>query len=259
MAKVKPPSRLTGRANQLSLDLVQFALDLVGIADPSPVSDGLSGLISLRRGDWLGAGISGLSMIPYIGDLAKAGKIPKYARSITEAIGLASKNVDFARALRPALVQIGAGLDRLPIMSVPSAVQGQFMRMRTDIAQFLRNTRWIDELENPLKRQYHHYSKHAGIPAAGRQGTKMDLSPNESLALLRKAEFSEKAATNTVPSLLGFKDGKVYRFMRDATQRWHGYPTVEAPPTDVLRKWLGSGEITKPLYKKLLQLPQRAK
>lgn len=258
MAKVKKAGKLSKRMDQLSLDIVQFALDLAGIVDPTPISDGASGLISLARGDFLGAAISGLSMIPYVGDLAKAGKIPKYVRSITEAISLAGKNIDFARTLRPALVKLGGALDSLPLDQVPSSVRQQIMRMSDEVNTFLRGTRWIDELENPIKRQYHHYAKHTGAASSGRAGTKMDLTPAEATDVLRKAEFSEKAASNTVPSLWGYKDGKIYRFMRDATERWHGYPTVEAPPTEVLRKWRDSGAITKPEYKKLLQLPQRA-
>ncbi|OYP37606.1 hypothetical protein CGZ80_04640 [Rhodopirellula sp. MGV] len=156
-------------------------------------------------------------------------------------------------------MNLGKALDSLPVNQIPASVRPQTVAIREEVRAFLHSTRWIDELEVPFKRQYHHYSKHTGAHCSGRTGTKMDLTPSEATEVLRKAEFSEKAAANTVPSLWAFKDGKIYRFMRDATESWHGYPTVEAPPTEVLRKWRSSGVITKAAYMKLLQLPQRAK
>ena len=68
-------------AAELALDVTQMALDIVGLVDPTPISDGANGLISLARGDWLGAGISAVSMIPYVGDAAKLGKLGRYAET----------------------------------------------------------------------------------------------------------------------------------------------------------------------------------
>lgn len=48
----------------------QLTLDLVGIVDPTPVSDGLSAALSLGQGDLVGAGASVVSMLPGAGDLA---------------------------------------------------------------------------------------------------------------------------------------------------------------------------------------------
>ncbi|NUT39282.1 MAG: hypothetical protein HOV86_04780 [Thermoactinospora sp.] len=49
---------------------VQLVADLVGIFDPTPISDGVSGLMSLGEGDWKGAMLSMAAMIPYFGDAA---------------------------------------------------------------------------------------------------------------------------------------------------------------------------------------------
>lgn len=43
---------------ELGLDLIQMAFDLAGIFDPTPISDGASGLLALSRGQWLDAIIS---------------------------------------------------------------------------------------------------------------------------------------------------------------------------------------------------------
>ena len=60
-----------------------LALDVAGLADPTPISDGLSALNSLRTRDALGVGTSVLSMVPYVGDaIAKPGKTAKAIRRI---------------------------------------------------------------------------------------------------------------------------------------------------------------------------------
>ena len=87
----------------LLLDLGQMALDIAGIFDPTPISDGVSGVISLFRGDWLGAGISVVAMIPYVGDLAKAGKLPKLLKTIERAVEIAAKDAKFAERIAPLL------------------------------------------------------------------------------------------------------------------------------------------------------------
>ncbi|ETK33279.1 polymorphic toxin type 17 domain-containing protein [Microbispora sp. ATCC PTA-5024] len=51
-------------------DAVQLCADLAGIFDPTPISDGVSGLMSLGQGDWKGALLSMAAMIPYFGDAA---------------------------------------------------------------------------------------------------------------------------------------------------------------------------------------------
>ena len=55
-------------------DDLQSFLDAGGTSDPSGLMDGVNGLIYLVKGDVANAGISGLAMIPYIGDAAKLGR-----------------------------------------------------------------------------------------------------------------------------------------------------------------------------------------
>lgn len=108
------PDVPTQQLHDLALDLLQLALDLAGFADPTPVSDGASLLISLGRGEWLDAAISGASMIPYVGDLAKAGKLPKYLRTVEKAIELADRSKAAAKALLPGMEKLYQALDLLP-------------------------------------------------------------------------------------------------------------------------------------------------
>lgn len=102
------------QVRELSLDLLGLALDLAGIVDPTPTADAASALLSVARGDWFGAIISGVSMVPYVGDLAKAGKLPKYAKSVERAVELAKRSEKVAAALAPAFQRLKQGLNLLP-------------------------------------------------------------------------------------------------------------------------------------------------
>lgn len=124
--------------DEIALDIVQFTLDLAGIIEPTPVSDGANALISLGRREWLMAGISVVSMIPYVGDLAKFGKLPKYARSISEAIRLAARDQRFAETLRPALRKLLQLLEKIPTSALPATVSQKLGQIQREIVAFLR-------------------------------------------------------------------------------------------------------------------------
>jgi hypothetical protein len=87
----------------LKWDIVQLALDLVGIVHPA--ADAASGFISLCRGDLLGAAISAVSIFP-IGDVVKLAKFRKYRTAIEQLIGQARRNPRLAKALATPLKQI---------------------------------------------------------------------------------------------------------------------------------------------------------
>ena len=56
------------------IDKFHAILDVIGVFDPTPISDGLNSIIYLAEGDFVNAAISAASIVPYIGDGAKAGK-----------------------------------------------------------------------------------------------------------------------------------------------------------------------------------------
>jgi hypothetical protein len=137
----------------LILDLTQMALDIAGIVDPTPISDGASGIISLFRGDWLGAGISVASMIPYVGDLAKAGKLPKVLKSIERAVEIASKDAKFAERLRPVLQKIKGALDAVPLEKLPDAVRKPLEAMKKKIDDFFAAAKKEDNFVGEVRGQ----------------------------------------------------------------------------------------------------------
>src|SRR5262245_29035229 len=106
--------RRMARLEALGLDLLQMSLDLVGIVDPYGVADGASALVSLYRGDWLGAGVSGVAAaFPYLGDAAKVLHFPCWMRVFDEAIGLARNSRECTRALLPYMERLRDVLHRL--------------------------------------------------------------------------------------------------------------------------------------------------
>ena len=101
----------------LAADLTQMTLDITGMIEPTPFSDGANGIISLGRGigavfsgNWseagghgLGVVISAASLIPYLGDLAKAGKLGKWADTVTRSIEAVINNPAARAKLEPLL------------------------------------------------------------------------------------------------------------------------------------------------------------
>lgn len=72
-------------------DILVAGLDIVGIVDPTGVADGLAASIEAKNGNWGNAILSGMGVIPYIGDVGKVGKIGKHVKTIENAID-ATKN-----------------------------------------------------------------------------------------------------------------------------------------------------------------------
>ncbi len=132
---------------QLTLDLVQMALDLTGIVDPTPISDGSNAVISLGRsvsslfsGEWSAAGghlvngaISVVGFIPALGDLAKAGKIGKWAQTVSDAISMISRNPALAEKLLPTLREIRDLVNQIPqsaLDALPASARESLQRMK---------------------------------------------------------------------------------------------------------------------------------
>jgi hypothetical protein len=74
------------------LDGLQFGLDVIGLVPGfGEVADGINGLISLGRGDYVGAGLSFGAMVPVAGWGATAGKFGRRAANAAGAMGGAGK------------------------------------------------------------------------------------------------------------------------------------------------------------------------
>ena len=125
-------------AAELALDVTQMALDIVGLVDPTPISDGVNGLISLGRGDWLGAGISAVSMIPYLGDAAKLGKLGRYAETMANAVDLAKANPAIAKQLGPAMEKLREAFGHIPLDKLPQPMREALAPIKSKLDDFAR-------------------------------------------------------------------------------------------------------------------------
>ncbi len=126
-------------AGTLALDITQIGLDIVGIFEPTPFADGANTLISLGRGDWLGAGLSVLGVIPYVGDLAKLGKLGKWAKTIANGVELAAKNPAAAKILEPALRKVHDALKAIPegaLKKLPDDAREAIQGMKKQLDEF---------------------------------------------------------------------------------------------------------------------------
>jgi hypothetical protein len=115
----RSPVPLTLDQQTLVVDVAQILLDIIGIVDPTPISDAASAAISAVRLDWTGAGVSLLGIIPYAGDVAKASKLPRWLATVERCIVQARRSRRFADAVMPLLTRAYSALDALPMASLP--------------------------------------------------------------------------------------------------------------------------------------------
>lgn len=87
-------------------EYAQLTADIAGIFDPSPISDTAGLGLSLWNGDWLGAGISVVGYVPYLGDTLKPVKIALLAPRTAKAIeGFMRAGDNLAKAGKEVLEQ----------------------------------------------------------------------------------------------------------------------------------------------------------
>ncbi len=123
----------------LGLDVTQMSLDVVGIFDQSGISDGANALISAGRGDWVGAGLSVLAIVPVFGALATAGKLGKWAETVAKAVEAAASNPAARAALEPALRRIHDALNAAPdavIRALPDGIRETLQGIKTKLDDF---------------------------------------------------------------------------------------------------------------------------
>ncbi|MDH5327552.1 MAG: DUF6531 domain-containing protein [Gammaproteobacteria bacterium] len=124
---------------EVVLDISQLVLDLTGIIDPTPASDGTNALISLARGDFWGAAISAISIVPLVGDLAKTAKLPRYVQSVRKAVYIAKLDPQWASALRELFTNLNSVLDKVYKMSdvLPDAALRQLKQIKGEVDEFI--------------------------------------------------------------------------------------------------------------------------
>lgn len=135
----QPPQPQGPSRGEVITDLAQIGLDIAGIFDPTPISDGTNGIISLFRGDFTGAALSAVGMIPYLGDAAKLGKLGRWAETVANAADLARRDPGFMDAARPMLQKIKDAMDGVDIngLPLPQSAKDQLNRIKTSVDEAL--------------------------------------------------------------------------------------------------------------------------
>jgi len=169
---IPPTSDDDALARELVLDIVQMGLDIAGIIDPTPISDGASGLISLSRGDWFGAGISIIGMVPYVGDAAKLGKLGRYAETLTKALELAQRSPAFAKAVAAPMKKLREAFADIPLEQLPAPVRDALGVLKDKINNFARIS--VHQIEKDIGKNKITWSQNAfgetiGVRATLRQ------------------------------------------------------------------------------------------
>ncbi len=121
---------------ELAADLGQLGLDIVGIFDPTPTADLVNAGISAWRGDGWGAFLSVLSAVPYVGDLAKLGKLGKWAETVAKAVDAAAHNPTARAMLGPALRKVSDLIGALPAKAfdaLPASAKTTLLEMKGKI------------------------------------------------------------------------------------------------------------------------------
>lgn len=138
---------------QLGLDLTQMGLDIVGIFEPTPFADGSNALISVGRsigsafsGEWgdagghlLNAGLSTAGILPGLGDLAKAGKIGKWAQTVADSVSAIAHNPALRETLEPGLRTIADAVDKIPqsaLDALPADAKASLESMKRQLDEF---------------------------------------------------------------------------------------------------------------------------
>jgi hypothetical protein len=120
-----------------------LVLDLAGIFDPSPISDGASGLISLFRGDWQSALLSAAAIVPGVDLLAKTGKFARILKGL-QHLAKYTTDLDF-------LTRMGKSLKHVPVSKYQEAA-ASMNRLVGDAAKRYKNSKVLakaDELGLP--------------------------------------------------------------------------------------------------------------
>ena len=144
---------------ELALDLTQMGLDIVGIFEPTPFADGANTIISAVRGDWGNAALSVIGIVPYVGDLAKFGKIPKWIASIEKISIVVDKLSDVAKlggkaaeAAKGFVREVRRLLDKIPIEKLPDKLQEAFKSLKGKVEEFFAKMKKVDSPADNIKK-----------------------------------------------------------------------------------------------------------
>jgi hypothetical protein len=81
-------------------DILVAALDIAGIFDPTGVADIAAGSLEMRNGNFWGGVASLAGVVPFVGDIAKVGKVGKHVKTINKAIDATKNRVKLRKGVK---------------------------------------------------------------------------------------------------------------------------------------------------------------
>ena len=195
----------------LALDITQMGLDIAGIFDPTPISDGASGLISLFRGDLLGAGISVLSMAPYVGDAAKLGKLGRYAETLAKAVDAAKASPEVAKAIGPAMEKLREAIGAVPIDKLPEGLRNAIEPLKTKLDDFARIG--VNQVQATVGKNHITWTQNAAGDTIGAKATLNEVFSGAKRSSSEVKDQATAAARGTTDDVGGHMIG--HRFAQD--------------------------------------------
>jgi hypothetical protein len=108
----KAKKELTLIEETRAIEAAKLTFDIAGIADPTPTSDGMSCTLSLATGDYWGALLSVVSMVPYAGDAAakpiKVMQATSKLQALNARLSKATRDLNKAREVLTPQGQVAA-------------------------------------------------------------------------------------------------------------------------------------------------------
>lgn len=80
-------------------------------------------------------------LLPVLGDLAKAGKLSKFVRTMERIVEVAKTDARFAERVRPMLQQLKGALDSVSMDKLPQAMREPLKRLKGKVDEFFGSTR----------------------------------------------------------------------------------------------------------------------
>lgn len=193
-------------ANLPAVEKASLVADVAGIFDPTPVSDGVGTVLSAAQGDFLGAGLSILGMVPYVGDLGKIAKIGKRAPKTAAILKTMLTKADDAAKLGEKFLRNNFTLKQIAAAREQAArkVRAALLKARNKIP-----CKECAKLKNQGKRQLQmptgtgagKWQTHDGLPPSSGSGTYKFNDP---------VELPDGRKVSSVEYREGFPDFKNY-------------------------------------------------
>jgi len=216
---------------ELMLDLLQLGIDLGGIFDPTPVTDGANTVISVFRGRLLDAGTNAVAAaVPFIGDTLKLAKIPHYIAVLGSLTGWFAKSAGGAFLVGVVLTDIEKLLQQL--QKIWNRLSPAMQEAMTDLKKAVRSAKIsADDAAAKLMARWADNPNLAGkMPIPGARTTGVERAIALEVQLVKKrgagtinwspAEIAQIKQTGQLPpGIVGHHINDVARF-----PEWQGDP-----------------------------------